>query len=400
MDFKLTPDQKILAGEARAFMKQHLLPISARIDEKGKIPEDFLRRAAQKKYLGITIPASYGGAGAGYLDASLVAFEIGAADSSLATAVFYLLEAAWGDLVAQHGTDALKNALLPEVVSGKAFLGVASSEPSGGSDVAAFRTVAEDKGGVFVIRGAKAWISGGMEACEQGGGHVTVVKTNPEAGARGISLIYVPADTKGVTFQRMDNTGRMGISTCSVTYKDAGIPKEFLIGPLNGGFPILMNGFYQARVLVAATCVGLGDAILEQGMERIKDRKAFGCPIGKFEGIQFSLADLYGRLEMVRLLVLKAAWMVDTYGGEDADHKDTLVAHSAASKLFAPQVAFDIVKEVMMWHGALGYTRGAGLERALRGILSYISGAEGALNIMRVIIARSLLGKEYIPYRS
>ncbi|MCX9085221.1 MAG: acyl-CoA dehydrogenase family protein [Candidatus Methanoperedens sp.] len=126
------------------------------------------------------------------------------------------------------------------------------------------------------------------------------------------------------------------------------------------------------------------------GIEYLKERTVFGSPLSKFEGIQFQVADNYIKLESARLLVYKAAWMLDKGSFSHTDLNKAI----AAAKLAAPTAAFDIIKEVMMWLGAYGYTKEAGLERGLRGVISYIVGAEGAQNIMRLIIARELLGKD------
>ena len=176
------------------------------------------------------------------------------------------------------------------------------------------------------------------------------------------------------------------------------IPSHYLIGDWNKGFYYAMEGFNCARPLVAAACIGAAGKALESGIEYIKERRAFGSPLAKFEGMQFQVAEAYAKLESARLLVYKAAWMLDQmYTKNRFSHKEINKA-VASAKLIAPTVAFDIIKDVLIWHGAYGYTKEAGLEKGLRGVASYIVGAEGAQNIMKLIISRELLGKEFAPY--
>jgi acyl-CoA dehydrogenase len=156
-----------------------------------------------------------------------------------------------------------------------------------------------------------------------------------------------------------------------------------------------MEGFNCARTLVSAACIGAAGRVLEDGISYLRKRKVFKKPLAVFQGIQFQLAEDHVKLESARLLVYKAAWMLDRMYGEGTfSHKDINKA-VATAKICAPTSAFDIIKDVMMWHGAYGYTKAAGLERGLRGVASYLMGAEGAQNIMKLIIARDILGKEF-----
>lgn len=158
-----------------------------------------------------------------------------------------------------------------------------------------------------------------------------------------------------------------------------------------------MEGFNCARPLVAAACIGAAEKALESGIEYLKERRVFGSPLAKFEGMQFQMAENYTKLESARLLVYKAAWMLDQmYTKNRFTHKEVNKV-VATAKLSAPTVAFDIIKDALIWHGAYGYTKEACLEKGLRGVASYIMGAEGAQNIMKLIIGRELLGKEFAP---
>lgn len=348
--------------------------------------------------MGITVSGAYGGSGASFMKAAIAAEELARADTSMSIAVYFLVEAGWGFLLERYGTEEAKKEILPLVTTGKTFLGIGSTEASGGSDIASTSTTMTKRDGKLIVNGAKAYISGVKEAAEYGGGYVTIVKTDPAAGHKGLSLCYLPVKGKeGVTVSAFRQMGREGISNGFIKISDAELPEHYLIGEWNKGFYLAMEGFNCARTLVASACIGAAEKILENGIEHIKNRKVFGSPIGKFEGIQFQLAEDYMKLEAARLMVLKAAWLLDRFYSENAARISEINMASASAKLIAPSTAFDIIKDVMVWHGAYGYAKEVGLERGLRGVMSYMIGAEGTMNIMKMIIGRELLGKEFSP---
>ncbi len=390
MDFDLTEEQELFRKSVREFCEKNIAPVVSQMDEKGEIPPALLKDMAAFGLLGITVSEEYGGKGADFTTAAIAAQEIARADISMATAVYYLVEAGWGFLLDKYGSEEAKGEILPDVTKGKTFLGIASTEASGGSDIASISTTIEKKNGRFIINGAKTYISGVREAATYGGGYVTITTSEPELGHKGLSLCYLPVKAPGVTTGTIKQMGREGMSNGTIVIKNAEIPAHYLIGEWNKGFYYAMEGFNRARTLVAAACTGAAEKALELGMEYMKERHVFGTSLSKFEGIQFQLAEDYIKFESARLLVYKAAWMLDKGAKREEVNKAV-----AAAKIIAPMTAFDIIKDVMTWHGAYGYTRAAGLERGLRGVASYVVGAEGAQNIMRVMIARELLGKEF-----
>jgi acyl-CoA dehydrogenase len=207
-------------------------------------------------------------------------------------------------------------------------------------------------------------------------------------------------DAPGVEInKRFEDMGRMAISTGGFMMKDVRVPDSYRIGEVDKGFYLTMEGFDNARILIAAVCVGAAQRALEIGIDYIKERKAFGRPIGKFEGIQFELADDWAQLQALRSLVFRTAWMQDKRYKENKFTPLEVSRMIATCKLIAPHFAFDVYKHAMIWLGAYGYTKECPLEMGLRGIMSYCVGAEGATNIQRIVIARELLGKDYIPYK-
>jgi len=396
MDFQLSDEEQAFQEAVRRFGDKVLRANEEKIDTEGRIPDDVLGAMADLGLLAMPVPEQYGGMGASSVLTELAAEEVGRGDASMATAVFFLLEAGWSTAFSLHGTEEAKQEVLPPVCKGKAFLGIASTEPTGGSDLAGMHTTARRDGDSYLVHGEKSFISGTDEAKRLGGGHLTLAK-DP---AGGFNFLYVPTNTPGITTQRFHNMGRMGISTGGLSYQDARVPAKYLLGKQGKGFGLAMGGFSVARTYVAAACIGAAERALETGMKYIREREVFGQPLGKFEGVQFELADLWTEVEAVKWQVRRAAWLHDKYTLRgDVSHRPEIDRVVSSVKLAAPQVAFECVKRVMMWHGASGYTKDVGLERGFRGIMSYMVGAEGGLNIMRIILARELLGKEFLPYR-
>jgi len=403
MDFTWNEEEQMWRQAVRSFAQKEIAPRVREIDTNERIPPEIIQGMARMGLLAPVIPEKYGGSGASWTMAAIAAEELGRADISLAVPVLYLVECAWGFIFARYGQETLKAEYLPKVTQGEAFLGIATTEPSGGSDIlGACRTRAVKDSEGWVINGEKMYISGVRESLEMGGIHLLLARTDPDPAAehRAFSFFALPLKgTPGITPTFLHDMGRMGISTGGFAMEDVRLPEAHLVGGLNRGFYHAMEGFSAARVLIGATCVGAAQAVLEMGMDYIKQRQAFGRPLASYEGIQFPLAEHYTDLESTRLLVYKAAWTLDRmYQAGAATHYDVAM-DAAMAKLRAPLVGFAVMNEVADWFGAMAYTKECPIEMGIRGIRSYSIGAEGTVNIMKLIIARELLGPEFLPYR-
>jgi acyl-CoA dehydrogenase len=404
VDFSFTEEQELFRKAIREWCEKNLpLEKIREMDSKGEIPHELLKSMGDMGLLIMTAPQEHGGTGADWVTACVAAEELGYADVSIALPVLWLVESSWGFVVDRYCTEEVRDAVIRKAFKGDAFIGIASTESGGGSDVAAFKSTARRDGDNWVLNGEKMYISGTEEAKRLGGGYFVLARTSPappDAMHRGMTGFYLPMDASGVEInKRFDDMGRMAISTGGFKMENVKIPDSYRIGEVDKGFYLTMEGFDNARILIAAVCVGAARRALDIGMDYIKERKAFGRPIGKFEGIQFELADDWAQLEALRSLVYRTAWMND--GKYKAGKFSSLEVSRmiAACKLIAPHFAFDVYKHAMIWMGAYGYTKECPLEMGLRGIMSYCVGAEGATNIQRIVIARELLGKEYIPYK-
>jgi len=404
MDFSFTEEQELFRNAIREWCQKNLpLEKIREMDSKGEIPQDILRSMGEMGLLIMTAPQEHGGTGADWITACIAAEELGYADVSIALPVLWLVESSWGYVVDRYASEAVRDVCIRKAFKGDAFIGIGSTESGGGSDVAAFKSTAKKVGNEWILNGEKMYISGTEEAKKLGGGYFVIARTSPApegASHRGMTGFYLPFDAKGVEInKRFEDMGRMAISTGGFKMENVKIPDSYRLGEVDKGFYLTMEGFDSARILIAAVCVGAARRALDIGMEYIKERKAFGRPIGKFEGIQFELADDWAQLEALKSLTYRTAWMNDMRYKHGKFTALEVGKHIAACKLIAPHLAFDIYKHAMIWMGAYGYTKECPLEMGLRGIMSYCVGAEGASNIQRTVIARELLGKEYIPYK-
>lgn len=402
MDFNWTDEQKLWRQTIRSFAQKHITPFVRNIDTNKQIPKEIITKMAKLGLLAPTVSTKYGGSQIDWTMACIAAEELGRADISLAIPVLYLVEAAWGFILDKYGTPSLKEHYLPKITNGTAFCGIAVTEPEGGSDiVGAAKTKAELYNNHWILNGEKIYLSGVTESKNWGGIHLTLCRTDTSKRHKGFSFFAVPIkNNPSITTSLFEDMGRMGISTGGFVLNDVELSKDHLVGEQNKGFYYAMEGFSAARILIGATCVGAAEAALDLGIEHIKNRWAFGQPLGSYEGIQFPLVEHHTNLENLKLLNYKAAWMLDQmYSHKQFTHHDIAKA-AAMCKLRAPIYAFNAMNEVADWLGALGYTKEFPIEMGIRGVRSYSIGAEGTLNIMRIIIARELLGKEFLPYRS
>jgi len=400
MEFDWSEEEKIWRRTVRTFAEKKIKPQVRKIDDNKKIPEELIKDMAKIGLLAPTVSKEYGGSEINWTLALIAAEELGRADISLAIPVLYLVEAAWGFILDRYGSKECKEEYLPKITSGDFFCGIAVTEPEGGSDiVGSVNTKAEKENDSWILNGEKIYISGVNESNKWGGVHLTLAKTNPSAGHKGFSFFALPIkDNENIKSTLFEDMGRMGISTGGFKLDNVRIPNHYLLGEANKGFYYTMEGFSAARVLIGASCVGASEAALEVGINHIKTRKAFDKKIASFEGIQFPLAEHYCNIDSVKLQNYRAAWIMDKmYNDKKFNHHDVALA-AAISKLRAPVFAFNVMNEVADWLGALGYTKEYPIEMGIRGVRSYSIGAEGSMNIMRIIIGRELLGKEFLPY--
>ncbi|MFH2112622.1 MAG: acyl-CoA dehydrogenase family protein [Candidatus Bathyarchaeota archaeon] len=402
VDFSFTEEQDLFREAVREWLSKNLTLEHVREnDTKHEIPRSFIKGLGDLGLILLTLPEEDGGSNADWVTATIGAEELGYADISVATPVFYLVQASWGYVVNKLASETVKERYIRRAAKGNGFIGIGVTEPGGGSDVAGFKTnLKPDKGGGWVVNGEKCYISGTAEATDMDGGYFVSGYTDRAAGHRGMTAVFMPINMEGVEItKRFDNMGRMAISTGGFTMTDVKVPKEYQLGETNRGFYHTMEGFDAARVLVSASCIGAAQRCLEIGMDYIKEREAFGQPLAKYQGIQFDLADMVAHHEAIRSLVYRTAWMLDQRYQHDSFTALEVSKYLGMCKYLAPHHALDTFRRVMYWLGAYGYTKECPLEMGIRGVMSYCIGAEGAANIQKIIIARETLGRDWTRAR-
>jgi acyl-CoA dehydrogenase len=406
LDFSFSREEELFREAVRGFLSKRLSPIWESIDESGLIPVELIRDMGSQGFFAIPVPEEYGGQGGTFTLAVIAAEEVGYHDPSMATAVYTLLNNAWPYILYLYGSENVKLEILPLVGSGRAFFGIASTEPQGGSDVAGLRASATRGDGYYSLWGEKIYISGVREALEQldTGGWLLLARTGRlEDRHRGLTAFAFIARrngrlVEGLEYSMLKTIGRHGISTGVLTLKGARTPLDTVVGGEGRGFYVAMEGFNVARIMVAAANLGVARWALEEAVKWSRERVLFERPIASFQAVSFPLAELAVELEAARLLVYKSAWMADRiYARREPGLKPgDLAFYAAASKMKAVEVAFKILETAMKTLGALSYTKESKVNRGLLGVLSYLVGAEGAQNIMRYIVARELIGKDYV----
>jgi len=415
-DFTETENQKLIVKSIKEWCERHLtFERVMEMDTKGHpYPKDLLEGLCSLGAVMGTVPMEHGGIGIDWLTQSMISEVLGYYDPTIATAAgFMAVETGWGFTIDRHCSETVREKYIKPAINGEKFVGIATTEPGGGSDVAGFKSTAKKEGDEWVINGEKTFISGTEECKEWGGGFWINVRTGPtlpEAPHKNMTSFFLPIDAEGVEMtDPYKDSGRMAISCGGFTMKDVRLSDDYRVGEENKGFYYTMEGFDNARIMIAASCVGIVNRIIDDAMPYIKERKVFGRSLAKFEAIQFELAEIYTHMEQLKLLTQKACWMQDTRYKEEGMPKKISEAKTfkptdvakwiSMAKLIGPSLALEAARKAMIWFGAMEYTKEYIFEAAWRGNMSYVVGAEGGINIQKIVIARELLGKEFIPYK-
>jgi alkylation response protein AidB-like acyl-CoA dehydrogenase len=364
---------------ARQFAVDQMAPHAADWDAQHIFPVDTLREAATLGFGGIYVRDDVGGSGLGRLDATIIFEELASACSSTAAYISIHNMAAW--MIDAFGSDEQRQKWLPKLCTMEHFASYCLTEPNAGSDAAGLRTRATRDGDDYVLNGTKAFISGGSTSDI----YVCMVRTGDD-GAGGISCIVVEKDTPGLSFgQQERKLGWHSQPTAMVIFDDCRVPVANRIGDEGQGFKIAMQGLDGGRLNIASCSIGAARACLDASIEHLNVRKQFGRELAQFQGLQFRLADMATELEAARLMVRNAAAKVDA---KVADATMT----AAMAKRFATDAGFNVVNQAMQLHGGYGYLMDYPIERFMRDVRVHQI-LEGTNEIMRVIIARSLLSQ-------
>lgn len=383
VDFGFSDEQTLLRSVLREFATAELAPRYMEWDRTGAFPRALWRKMGDLGVTGARVPVEYGGSGLDAVSTGIAAEEIGRGDFNLSYGV--LMPALVAEVLRQHGGDRVREEWLRPLASGAAVLGLALSEPGAGSDAKAITTRARRDGDEYVIDGEKSGISLLMaaDAC------VTFAKTDPQAGARGVTAFLVPMEASGVTRIPFRDMGSRAVGRGALHLDGVRVPADYRVGDEGKGFYGVMNGFDFSRFLIGLMCLGSAEASLDETMEYVKQREAFGQPLARFEGVQFPIAEHATLIEAARLMCYRGLWLRDT---EQPHTKE-----AAMVKWWAPKVAVDCIHDCLLLHGQYGYTQDLPLEQRLRDVIGLQIG-DGTAQVQKIIIARELMGREYLPY--
>jgi len=377
LDFNLTEQQKLFQKVIREFCEKELKPIASKIDQEEYLPFDFYKKMGKMGLMGMTVPQEYGGAGIDRVSYTIALEEISRHCGSTGIIVEAHNSLGIGHIY-ERGTEEQRKKYLPKLTNGEGFAAWALSEPNAGSDAASVQTTAVLDKDEWVINGTKQFITSGDMADV-----VTVMtKTDKEKGAKGISAIIVEKDTKGFKVGQLeDKLGLRGSHTAELIFEDCRVPKENLIGEKDMGFIGAMDILDRGRTAIGAMSVGIARGALEDSIEYAKQREQFGRPIGKFQAIQWKIADMATEIDAARLLVYRAAFL--------EDQSLPFSKEASMAKLFASEIAMRAARNAIQIFGGYGYTREYPVERYFRDIKLCEIG-EGTSEVQRMVIAKRL----------
>ena len=385
LDYQLGDDINALRETVKAFADAEIAPRAAELDRTDQFPMDLWQKMGELGLHGITVPETYGGVDMGYVAHMVAMEEISRVSGSVA-----LSYGAHSNLcinqIKRNGTDAQKQKYLPKLISGEFIGALAMSEPGAGSDVTSMKLRAEDKGGVYVLNGSKMWITNGPDADVM----VVYAKTNPELGAKGITAFLVEKGMKGFyTAQKLDKLGMRGSHTGEMVFDNVEVPSDNILGGLNNGVKVLMSGLDYERAVLAAGPIGLMQAVMDNVIPYIHDRKQFGQAIGEFQLIQGKVADMYTTLQAGRSFLYTVGKNLDMLG---SDHVRQVRKDCASVILWTAEKATWMAGEGIQIFGGNGYTNEYPLGRIWRDAKLYEIGA-GTSEVRRMLIGRELFNE-------
>jgi isovaleryl-CoA dehydrogenase len=379
-DFGLGETADALREQVRRFAADEIAPRAAEIDRVNDFPADLWRKFGALGVLGITAEERFGGAGLGYLEHCVAMEEISRASASVG-----LSYGAHSNLcvnqIARNGSEAQKQRFLPRLIAGEFVGALAMSEPGAGSDVVSMKLRAERRGDRYVLDGTKFWITNGPDADVL----VVYAKTDPEAGARGITAFLVEKGMKGFSCaQKLDKLGMRGSNTGELVFENCEVPEENVLGAVGRGVNVLMSGLDYERAVLAAGPTGIMQACLDVVVPYVHERRQFGQAIGEFQLVQGKLADMYTTTNACKAYVYAVA--------RACDAGRTTRKDAAGAILYAAEKATQVALDAIQLLGGNGYINDYPTGRLLRDAKLYEIGA-GTSEIRRWLIGRELFAE-------
>jgi len=381
--FELNEDQRAIQAMAEAFAAERVAPNALDWDRERHFPADVIRETGPLGLGGIYIRDDVGGSALGRLDAVLIFEALSRACPAFSS--FISIHNMAASMIDRFGSDEQRQRILPKLTSMEWLASYCLTEPGSGSDAAALKTKAERSGGNgsdYVLNGAKQFISGAGDSDV----YVVMARTGAD-GPKGISTFVVPKDAPGLSFGA--NEKKMGWhmqSTRQVIFEDCKVPAENLLSNEGAGFGIAMAGLDGGRLNIAACSLGGAQSALDKALAYASERKAFGKTIDQFQALQFKLADMETELQASRIFLYAAASKLDAKAHDASKW-------SAMAKRFVTDTGFKIANDALQLFGGYGYLHDYGVEKLVRDLRVHQI-LEGTNEIMRVIVARHLIGRQ------
>ena len=375
MDFDLSDDHQLLRQTVRDFAEHRIAPVAEELDREHRFPYDIVEALAELGLMGIPIPEEHGGGGGDTLAYALAVEELTRIDSSVAITV--AAHTSLGTMpILLFGTGEQKERWLPDLASGRKLAAFGLTEPEAGSDAGATRTTAELRDGSWVVNGSKIFIT-------NAGTDITALVTiTARTGDDELSNIVVPKGTAGYEISApMQKMGWRASDTRELSFQDCAVPEDHLLGERGAGLRQFLEILDGGRISVAAMGLGLAQGAFDLASAYARERKQFGQPIGKFQAIQFQLADMATEIEAGRNLVYKAAWL--------KDQGRPFAQAAAIAKLYTGELANRVVNAAVQIHGGYGFMDEYAISRLYRD-QKVLEIGEGTNEIQRLVIARGL----------
>ena len=377
-----TESHAMLRQVVRDFAARVIAPTLKARRNLDYLPRELVKVVADEGLTGICVPEKYGGAGADWVSVGIAIEELAKVDYAM---YILVMHPPFFYVATEAGAEEVREEWLPRLINGDALVGTAFTEPEAGSDAAAIRLRAVRDGDCYILNGEKTSFTMGHQV------EIAILsaKTDPSAGARGISCFVLPLDLPGIHRSMIPDMGWGPLGRVSMILEDVRLPAKYLIGEEGKGFTSVMAPFEVGRPLLALAALGIAQAALERAREYAKQRRTFGKLLCQYEAVSFKIAEDMTFIELGRMLCYRTLQLHD----RGIRH----VKESAMCKWYCPEVALRAVHDSLLIHGHLGYSSEMPLEQQLRDVIGFEL-ADGAPEIMKLIIARELIGKEVLPY--
>jgi len=383
MDFSFTQEQNLFQETIKRFGAKELAPYYRQREQEQIIDKALCLQMGALGMIGPELPEKFGGLGLDSVTAGIAVEEVARADFNVS--YIQLLGSLLGTLIAQHAAEEVAGRIVDGICAGRTIVALGLTEPGGGSDAAHLNLRATKKGSDYILHGEKTSIS----LADQATDIVVFARTGELNGAGGISAFLVPMDSVGISASRFDDLGSAAVGRGSVFFDEVVVSEEALIGAENQGFRVVMRGFDYSRALIGLQCVACAEASIAESWEYVKEREAFGGPIGRFQGVSEPLAEAETLLYAAKLLCYKTLWL--------RDQGEPHTSEAAMCKWWAPRVAFDAIHTALLLHGHYGYSRDLPHQQRLRDVLGLQIG-DGTQQVQKMIIAREKIGRIAVPY--